>query len=72
MTVSRFAFEAPLCRFDHSPIYWVHHIPIPGALLPTLLDASPNKRVICELQGKIQLHSALIPKGDFHYIMVNR
>lgn len=67
-----FRFTAPLCRFDDSPIYWVHHIPIPDVLLPALLEACPDKRVLCALQGAYQMHSALIPKGHFHYIMVNR
>ena len=37
-----------------------------------LVKEAKDKRVVCTLNGNFSFHCAMLPKGTFHYILLNR
>jgi hypothetical protein len=64
-------FTAFLSVFDDNSLSWEKHLPIPDAIFTEMLAKSPDKRVICTLNQTVSFHCAMMPKGHFHYILVN-
>lgn len=64
-------FTALLSVFDDNSLSWEKHLPIPDVIFTEMLAIAPNKRVICTLNHAVTFHCAMMPKGSFHYILVN-
>ncbi|MBC7523251.1 MAG: hypothetical protein H7239_02270 [Flavobacterium sp.] len=65
-------FNAYLSRIEYSESYWTSIIIIPDTIFDKMILLSPNKRVICTLNNTIRFHCGMIPKGTYHYIMLNK
>lgn len=65
-------FTGILENFSQSAIGYHVHIKIPSDILFILLEKCPDKRVVCTLDKQLQFHCALMPKGSFHYILLNQ
>ncbi|MBC8883658.1 hypothetical protein H9X57_10655 [Flavobacterium piscinae] len=46
--------------------------PYSGKCLSTLVELAKDKRVVCTLNRDFSFHCAMLPKGTFHYILLNR
>lgn len=64
-------FTAFLSVFDENSLSWEKHIPIPDAIFTEMIQIAPNKRIVCTLNNSLSYHCAMMPKGRFHYILVN-
>ncbi|HLP63305.1 DUF1905 domain-containing protein [Flavobacterium sp.] len=64
-------FTGFLSVFDSNSLSWEKHIPIPDAIFTKMLKFAPDKRVVCTLNNSLSYHCAMMPKGTFHYILVN-
>ncbi len=63
-------FTTRLDRFSSE--LWYFHIPVPTDVSTIFLEKN-NKRVVCKLNGQIEFHCALMPKGDgTYFINVNK
>ena len=65
-------FNGQVCSFDDNALYWELHIPIPENVFSTLVELAKDKRVVCTLNRDFSFHCAMLPKGTFHYILLNR
>ncbi|MEZ4839231.1 DUF1905 domain-containing protein [Flavobacterium sp.] len=65
-------FNGQVCSFEDNALYWELHIPIPAAIFEELIEEAKDKRVVCTLNEKFSFHCAMLPKGSFHYILLNR
>jgi hypothetical protein len=64
-------FSSTLSHFHDSNVYG-HHIPLPEGVMNQLENVT-DKRVICTIEGKVTIHSALISDGKgSHYILINK
>lgn len=64
-------FTAFLSVFDDNSLSWEKHLPIPDAIFTEMLQITPDKRIVCTLNNSLSYHCAMMPKGSFHYILVN-
>lgn len=64
-------FSGIINHFEKNALAWHIHIPIPAEIFQKMLMASPNKRIICTLNDSYTFHCAMMPKGFFHYILLN-
>ena len=65
-------FNGQVCSFDDNALYWELHIPIPPDIFEKLHKEAKDKRVVCMLNRNFSFHCAMLPKGTFHYILLNR
>lgn len=64
-------FTAFLSAFDENNLSWEKHLPIPDGIFREMLLQAPDKRIVCTLNNEYSYHCAMMPKGTFHYILVN-
>ena len=64
-------FSGIINHFEKNALAWHIHIPIPADIFQKMLIDSPNKRIICNLNNSHVFHCAMLPKGVFHYILLN-
>lgn len=64
-------FTGFLSVFDENSLSWEKHIPIPDAIFTTMLKIATDKRIVCTINNSLSFHCAMMPKGSFHYILVN-
>lgn len=50
---------------------WGHHIPVPGHIAEQFINGD-NRRVLCTLEGQMQIHAALMPSGGDYFILLNK
>ena len=63
-------FVTQLANFDDSNL-WAYYIPVPAKIVEKLIDK--DRRVVCELNGKIKIQAALMPSAKgFHFINLNK
>jgi len=56
----------------NSSLGWNYHIPIANDLAQKFIDGE-NRRIICTLNKKVKIHSALMPDGSGHwFVFVNQ
>lgn len=62
-------FTTKLDQMD-SPI-WGFHLPVPPEIAE---DFKQNgiKRVICEVNGKLKIHSAILSSNGYYYVLINK
>ena len=53
-----------------SPI-WGFHLPVPAEIAEDFKHKN-IKRVICELNGKLKIHSAILSSNGYFYILINK
>lgn len=58
--------------FTDSPVGYHSHIKIPEAIFAALASICVDKRVVCTINGNVTFHGAMMPKGSFHYILLNQ
>ncbi|OEK01129.1 hypothetical protein BFP97_06230 [Roseivirga sp. 4D4] len=56
-------------KFDQG--IWGYHFPISQEVTEQM-SSENHKRVICQVNGVVTMHSALVPLNDASYIMVNK
>lgn len=64
-------FKGFLSSFDEHSLSWEKHIVIPDAVFVEMLKTATDKRIICTINNSVTYHCAMMPKGSFHYILVN-
>lgn len=64
-------FTAHLSVFDANSLSWEKHIPIPDAIFTEMIKIAVDKRIVCTINNRLSFHCAMMPKGSFHYILVN-
>lgn len=65
-------FTGILKAFDENSLGYGPHIVIPNAIFEKMLIESPSKRIKCTLNNEITVSRAMSPKGDIHYILLNK
>ena len=65
-------FTGKIASFDANELGWESHIPIPSFIFQQMLELAPDKRVKCILNHELEIYCAMMPKGDFHYILLNK
>ena len=64
-------FTGFLSVFDANSLSWEKHIPIPDAIFSAMIKMTTDKRIVCTINNSYSYHCAMMPKGTFHYILVN-
>lgn len=54
----------------NSPI-WGYHLPIPPEIAEEFKTKS-IKRVVCEVNGKLKIHSAILSSNGYYYVLINK
>lgn len=62
-------FNTKLDLMD-SPI-WGFHLPVPPEIAEGF-KAKKIKRVVCEVNGKLKIHSAILSSNGYYYILINK
>ena len=62
-------FQSTVECFDN-PVYG-HHFKVPENIASTFIDGA-NRRVICRLNGSLELRAALMPSQEGWYILLNK
>lgn len=65
-------FTGIVKTFGENSLMWETHIPIPDTIYNKMVLLAKDKRIICTLNNSITIHCAMIPKGTFHYILLNK
>ncbi len=65
-------FQAKIKYFDENNLGHGPYIEIPEVIYQELLKITTDKRVKCILNNTITVSRAMAPKGDFHYILLNK
>jgi hypothetical protein len=65
-------FTGFICVFDQNSLSWEKHIPIPDVVFNEMIKTATDKRIVCTLNAAFSYHCAMMPKGTFHYILVNK
>lgn len=65
-------FTANISRFEDSAIFWTSIIKIPDEIYLKMIKIVPNKRIICQINNKLDFHCGMLPKSSFHYIMLSK
>lgn len=65
-------FKGILKAFDENSLGYGPHIIIPEDVFEKMLAVTKNKRIKCTLNNTITVSRAMSPKGDFHYILLNK
>ena len=65
-------FIGEVKSFEEHPIFYASHIPIPEEVYQALEKVCIQKRVVCTLKDEMTFHAAMLPKGDYHYILLNK
>jgi Domain of unknown function (DUF1905) len=64
-------FTGFLSVFDANSLSWEKHIPIPDEIFSAMIKIATDKRIVCTINNSLSFHCAMMPKGTFHYILVN-
>lgn len=64
-------FTAFLSVFEENSLSWEKHIPIPDVVFVEMIKIATDKRIVCTINNSLSYHCAMMPKGTFHYILVN-
>lgn len=54
----------------NSPI-WGYHLPIPPEIAEEF-KTKGIKRVVCEVNGKLKIHSAILSSNGYYYVLINK
>ncbi len=54
----------------NSPI-WGYHLPIPPEIAEEF-KIKGIKRVVCEVNGKLKIHSAILSSNGYYYVLINK
>lgn len=65
-------FTALVSAFSAQENLWESHLPIPNNVYEAMKKIAPDKRVKCTLNHRIIHYCAMMPKGDFHYLLLNK
>lgn len=65
-------FKGILKAFDENSLGYGPHIIIPEDVFEKMLVVTKNKRIKCTLNNEITVSRAMSPKGDIHYILLNK
>ena len=65
-------FKGILKTFDENNLGYGPHIVIPEDVFEKMLVVTKNKRIKCTLNNEITVSRAMSPKGDIHYILLNK
>lgn len=65
-------FTANISRFEDSEIHWTSIIVIPDEIFLEMIKIAPNKRIICTLNNTLTFHCAMIPRKNYHFIMLGK
>ena len=65
-------FKGILKAFDENSLGYGPHIIIPNEVFEKMLAVTKNKRIKCTLNNEITVSRAMSPKGDIHYILLNK
>ena len=65
-------FIANISRFEDSEIHWTSIIVIPENIFLEMIKIAPNKRIICTLNNILTFHCAMIPRKNYHFIMLGK
>lgn len=65
-------FTGILKAFDENSLGYGPHIIIPEDVFEKMLVVTKNKRIKCTLNNEITVSRAMSPKGDIHYILLNK
>ena len=65
-------FKGILKAFEENSLGYGPHIIIPDVIYNKMLAISPDKRIKCTLNSTLTVSRAMSPKGDFHYILLNK
>ena len=65
-------FTATISRFEDSEIHWTSIIVIPEEIFQEMIKIAPSKRIICTLNNTLVFHCAMIPRKNYHFIMLGK
>jgi hypothetical protein len=65
-------FEALLESFESSSVGYGPHFKVPQAVFEVINPQCKDKRVICYLNQTLRIHSGMMPKDGYHFILLNQ
>ena len=65
-------FIANISRFEEDELHWTSISRIPDGIFQEMLKIAPNKRLICTLNNSLTFHCAMIPRKNYHFIMLGK
>ncbi|AWM13646.1 hypothetical protein DI487_07080 [Flavobacterium sediminis] len=65
-------FKGVIDSFGENSLGHGPYIKIPDTIFEAMLKLSPDKRIKCTLNYLVTVSRAMSPKGDFHYILLNK
>lgn len=67
-----FEFTALIETFGKNSLGYETYLEIPKSVFEQLLPLTNDKRILCYINDATPLPRAMSPKGDFHYILLNK
>ena len=65
-------FKGILKAFEENSLGYGPHIVIPNDIFEKMIKLTNDKRIKCTLNNTITVSRAMSPKGDIHYILLNK
>ena len=65
-------FTANISRFEEDDLHWTSIIKIPNDIYQEMINIAPNKRLICTINDVFTFHCTMIPRKDYHFIMLGK
>jgi hypothetical protein len=65
-------FRAEILKFGENSLQWAYYIRIPDDLFRAMLTTATDKRVLCIINDSFKHYCAMMPKIDFHYILISK
>lgn len=65
-------FKGTISSFGENSLGYGPYITIPNSVFEEMLKIATDKRVKCILNLTLTVSRAMSPKGDFHYILLNK
>ena len=65
-------FTANISRFEDDEMHWTSIIRITDDVFQEIMKIAPNKRLICTLNNSLTFHCAMIPRKNYHFIMLGK
>jgi hypothetical protein len=70
--VAMMKFDATIDSFAENPLYFENHIRIPEDVFQHMKSITEMKRIVCKINQLEPFHCAMLPHGNYHYILLNK
>lgn len=65
-------FNATIDAFSENMMFYENHIRIPEDVFESMSKITEMKRILCKINHLEPFHCAMLPHGNYHYILINK